>query len=469
MSSYTKKTCHLINTFLSYLTVRNLAATFVICSLIMVSISAMLGLNPHLRVFVFASPNTCNEIVDTLHRISPEIEVLTPREELNELSTLTRLGCITTIIVADYPSPAQTDGYVLEGLTYAMHIIVIKEHEATGLANIVVHSFPKERTWITIPFDRLSIVKVSELEGHMKMLLTDYSQFRILKGLFNWAPDYSVYIFGIKLIAILSLILLLLQTMLASLFALTRDRLIDLFEVILISVATFLSSQAIYLACSVAVGMPLGLHATAHGVTALSQLGYFSESYMRSFFCASGFVLATVAVFREKIAKSSKLFMTVVTVIGGFTIMIVSLFYLNLQTRQIITQAARWLFNTSEKISAIYFFPIINAITSPSIFGITSFLPSRTITAYIAGAMATILLRKLQKISRLILFSICVVFIGFGGQRVGNMLPYQAYASILPGIISGLGLVALFLAIDLLERSFKVKKPRKLRTLAHGH
>mgnify|MGYP007084773463 CR=1 FL=1 len=131
----------------------------------MVSLSVMVGINPHLRVFIFASPDTCNNIINTLHKASPEIETLTPEEELNELSTLTRLGCITTIIVADYPSPAQTDGSVLEGLTNAIHIIVIEEYETTGLASVVFHSFIQERTWRNIPFDRLSIIRIDKYEA----------------------------------------------------------------------------------------------------------------------------------------------------------------------------------------------------------------------------------------------------------------------------------------------------------------
>jgi len=426
----------------------------------MVSLSAMLGLNPHLRVFVFASPNTGNEIIDALHKISPEIEALTPREELNELSTLTRLGCVTTIIIADYPNPAQTDGNVLEGLTYAFHIIVIKEYEATGLANVVVHSFPQERIWRNIPFDRLSIVKLSELEDHMKTLLMDYSQFRILKSPFNWRQDYNAYIFVIKLIAILSLILLLLQTVLASLFALTREKLIDLFEVILISVATFLFSQTIYMVCSVAVGMPLGLHATAYGVTALSQLGHFSELYSRTFFCLLGFILGSMTFLRKKLFRPSRLVTIGVTIsVALVSIFLVSQYFA--QLRLLLAQMAGLAFSSLEKTTASYFYPVTSLITSLSAFTMTSFSASRGVAAYFSGVIASFLLRKTQKITRLILLLLCLILIGYGGAHVGNMLPYQTYASIVPGILLGLLLVALFIAFDRLEKA--------VRTSAHKH
>ena len=420
-----RRTSRFVDRILDFSTARNLSALFFLFSLLMVSISLVVGLNPHMRVYVLASPEATGKISEIAHGASPDIEILTPEQEFNEVATLVRLDSVYAIIIGDAPGSVNFPDldFIREALPYSPYIVVLKDYVDYGLAREVKLSFQ----------DRAILVETAKFGEQLCTLFQDYQGYRLSKSLFKWLPDYGTYVLAVRTVVASSLLLVFLQIGLISYIAVRARDINQLPKVILIAVATFLYAQITFTTCSTIIGMPLGLHASAPGVAAPSLLGPFREgASLRAVFSSAGFALGIGSALKHVGLKINKRDV-VIGIIGAPIVAILGLLVLRYW-------AYVW-------FSIVYLFCSIPFGRSV----MAAFMVSRGILNYFTGVLPLIILTKAEKVTRTLVFLTSALLIFTGSMRIGDLLPYQTYASVIPGILLGLGLTGLFMAMSYVE------------------
>lgn len=396
--------------------------------MLMVSMGLAAGLNPNFRVYVFASPKTCDEIKTMIQESSLNVEVVTAQEEFNELPTLARIRCINTVIVGDDAQvslpPIPT---LFEALWHVPNIGILKEFEGEGVAQNVKNTFS----------ERVEIISMENLPDYLQAKLLWYKSLVLRQSLLPWALPYSTYSLIVKGVAALSLLLILLQASLCSHLAAISTKVEDLYNIILISVAAFIFSQIIYMTCSSIIGLPLGLHTTGAGVAAISLIGPFGGgTYPRVAFGVLGVIIGVGSAAAVAKMKFSKWDFIAILPVG--VIISIMFFYFG---RSLLIMP---------RILGLHFHSEFLGIGT-----ITAFYVSRSIITFFGGIIAMYGILQMQRYLRAFSFLLCVVLVGYGGSAVGDMLPYHTYISTVPGILLGLGLIALFAVLNIVERYVK--------------
>jgi len=435
----------LMDTLRRNLSVEHLFTLYMLCSILMVSLSLIAGPDPRLKVYAVATPYSASALESALSGTVGPTLVISPQDTVSEFETMANLGVVKAVFISFYPKLAldRVVRYTLEAMGQ-VELIVIDEYMADPeLANSLKLRYGE---------------KVVSLQGFNQESLAQIS--RRLQGLRAKNP------FGLELqtslfkavatgVAILSFLTVFLGLAFLSsrLIDVARSRGIGaLPEAIMLPAFIFFFTQAVYMASSVLLAMPVGLHALTSGsreITVVGLLGFGGGSSPRAVSGVLGIILGALIAIRGKseldrwgivVFIVSASFLIIDPFTGGELFYDAMLFFLSGPRSEIM------------RTSIVYTKDILSSMGR--IFGgwVTGIygLSTGEILFY-AAAIPIFLFPLVKRSTATFLILICSLAAGSGFIRTAEMTPYKTVASLIPGIAVGLAVSAVFIVMSLVE------------------
>jgi hypothetical protein len=275
--------------------------------------------------------------------------------------------------------------------------------------------------------------------------------------MFGFKVEPQLYLKITAFLGICSLILVFLGMAFLSfalIYAGKRPLQMGLFEAIVFSAFIFLFTEIIYIVCGVLLATPLGLHSGGTKVTAVGLLGFGGGSRPRMLAGFLGFLFGVLISLKDgvKIGRIG-----VATFLAAIFFIIVDpltsglIFYEFI----LIYTGTPYTFETAE-ITKFYVKDFLSSFgralggwTSPTL------LISTGIILYYVGAIPFFLFPRTQKNTAAFMLFFCAFSAASGGIRVSNMRPWDAFMSLLPGVVAGMVAVLIFYAISSFELFIK--------------
>ncbi|MGC8832275.1 MAG: sulfite exporter TauE/SafE family protein [Thermoproteota archaeon] len=435
----------LMDTVRCNLSVERLFTLYMLCSILMVSLSLIAGPDPRFKVYAVATPYSASALENALSSIIGPTLVISPQDTVSEFETMANLGVVKTVFISFYPKLAldRVVKYTLEAMGQ-VELIVIDEYMVDPeLANDLKLRY-KEKVVSIQGFDQESIRQIS----------------RTLRGLRAKNP------FGLELQtdlfkAVATLVAILSFLTVSFGLAFLSSRLIDvsrskgigaLPEAIMLPAFVFYFTQAIYMATSVLLAMPVGLHAVTSGsreITVVGLLGFGGGSSPRAVSGVLGIILGVLIAIKGKseldrwgivVFIVSASFLIIDPFTGGELFYDAMLFFLSGPRSEIM------------RTSIVYTKDILSSMGR--VFGgwVTGIygLSTGEILFY-AAAIPIFLFPTLKRSTATFLILICSLAAGSGFIRTAEMTPYKTVASLIPGIAVGLAVSGVFIAMSLVE------------------
>jgi len=422
---------------------RKLLTTYVLCGILMISLSLAAGPDPRLKVYVLAStPRTATIISDSVERI--DAVAITIYDEMNEFKTLVDLGVFSAIIVGDFYPPIEwmLKGYIYPGLDLAPRIIIVEDYAFSAFSSEIYRRYADKTT------------TVKDLNALNSAL---YSIPRRVNTL-GLEASPTAYIFISAIVGFLSFVIVFLGS------AFLASKLIEVGkkpgvggipEAIAYSIFVFIFNQMIYIVCSVMLAMPLGLHATASKVTAIGFLGFGGGTKLRMFAGLLGFLFGSFTSLRgvlriDKVGFASFLIVSFFILIDPLTNGVIFYEFVLLYTVGPTMEhaLASWSYVRSFLYSIA---TVFGAWISPT------YAISTGTMLYFVGAIPFFLFAKLKRSTATILLFFCAFCCAQGGIRIADMNPWKIVASAFPGVIAGAFFVIVFCLLNLVEKVVREK------------
>lgn len=440
-----------ISTILStlYSTIKKIDATklltiYMSLALLMISLSFLAGPDPRLKVYVLSSTSAnANAISDFVAKQVEGVSI-TVFDEMSEFDTLSNLGVFEAVVVGDFSPPTRqtVDAYIFPGLDSVNRIIVVKEYAPSGFLSELQTRYVEKTTIV----NDLPSLEPALLDVHMRAnalgLPVNISLYESVSAFVGLSSLFLVF-FGLAFLS-------------AKLIEAGTKPLISGFvEAILFSVFVFFFNETIYIACSVLLAMPVGLHTGSPKVTALGFIGFGGGTQPRLIAGLAGFLFGTLVSLKhglklDKIGFMSFLWIVIFVMVDPLTSGII--FYeivLLLTVGPDFGTASTTLSYVKEFLSSGGL--ALGGWVSPT------YALSTGIILYFAGAIPFCLFPKLRKSTATFLLLLSSFAAADGGVRIANMRPWMTVACILPGIAIGLFFCVLFYAINTLEIGLRAR------------
>jgi hypothetical protein len=433
-----------------------LLAIFIICGLLMTSLSFLAGPDPRVKVYVFAQDET------TAHDISQFIAehggvTVTSLEELGDLRSLADLGVFSAVIVGNFVPPPESDA---ELKIYPALDNIVNENPQYSIIVLQIHG----TSWYADGnFSSTIYSRYSDKTTTVTDLNSFDAAFRQIKGRENTLGiDISpaTHLKIAALVGLLSFIIVFLGLAFLACKLTEAGKKLGVRgfpEAIAYAVFYFVFTEMIYIVCSVLLAMPLALHTSRleAKVTAVSLLGFGGGSNPRMFAGIAGFLFGAFLSLKQgvkldKLGFLAFLFLAFFIIIDPLTSGVIFHEFVLLNTIGPNFGTAV----QTESYIRDFLANIGNALggwASP-IYGIQT-----GIILFFAGAIPFCLFAKLQRSTATILLFISALCVGTGGIRVGDMNPWVTVASIFPGIATGFFVVVVFSLISVAEAALRKK------------
>lgn len=411
-----------------------LFALFLTLSLAMIAISLAVGPSPSPKVYVFASEETSQTIGEWVKN-STNYVMLTSRQELSEFDTLANLATFDVTIVADFKPPDVKD------LEPVDRIIVIDNLTPVSLISESQQLYGTR-------------VKVADNIRQAMRILNDTP---LRANTFGFSVSREVFSTSVAVVGILSFALAF-----AGL-AFLSNTLVRMGESkggsvliygITYPILVFFVAQIVYVASSVLLSLPVGLHAGGGEVTAAGALGFGGGTRPRLMAGLLGFLFGAL-VAPKGAARINR---------AGLILASLLLIFLVLDPLfgGVIFHEFVLLFSTGPGIDEA-------TITQGTIKGFLSQVArsvgahaSRTyfaqmgVVLYYMGAVPFCLFSKISKTTAtlLLLFSAFAAADGF--VRIADMIPLKSFGSVLPGLVIGFLIIPLFALVSVLEGRLRI-------------
>jgi len=439
---------------ISKLDSKKFLAVYILCALLMTSLSFSAGPDPRLKVYILAStPRTAGIISDFVHATTGAVSV-TFFEEMGEFELLTNLGVFSAVIIGDFyylaPTKALVKSYIYPAFDSIPRIILL---QGVFFGDTQV-SIPKDFSTEIESRYLFKTTSVKDLAALVSVLLGLARRTNAL-GL-NVSP--YMYLGVAALVGSLSFILVFFSmAFLASRLIETgkKPAIVGFSEAIAYSLAMFFFTQTIYTVCTVLLAMPLGLHTSVPKVTAIGFFGFGGGSRPRMLSGLVGFLFGALVSLKEGVRPDK----------GGFVIFLVMSFFILIDpwTGGIIFYEFVLLFTVGPGMeyaytSWSYVRMFLGAISSAfggwisPVYGI-----STGVMLYYVGAISFSLYAKVKKSTATVLLLFSAFCISDGGIRVADMNPWRSIASLIPGVIAGFFFVAIFWLLSFAETIIREK------------
>lgn len=422
---------------------------WILCALLMVSLSFAGGPDPRLKIYVLSStPKNAEIISDFVTRTHAEgVAVITVFDERNEFKTLADLGVVSLVVIGDfYPPTAYVpdflERFIYPALDIAPQIVILQPYAYDVFALEVLRRYSEKAA---VAEDLPSLVPVLwsvskranplGLNASFEM----YSKVAALVGLFSFIIVFlGLAFFASKLIELGK-----------------RPGVSHFVEAIVYAVVIFVFNQMVYVVCAVLLAMPLGLHTSSPKVTAIGFIGLGGGTRPRMLAGLAGFLFGAFLSIKEGL-KFDKVGLVTFMVIGFF-ILVDPLtsgvafyeFVLLFTTGPTFETAVATYSYVKEFLGRIGI--AFGGWISPS-YGI-----STGIMLYFVGAIPMCLFSKLKRSSATLLLLFSAFSTAQGVVRIADMMPMKTLISIIPGITVGFIVAGVFGLISLIEKAVRTK------------
>lgn len=422
---------------------RKLLEIYVLCAILMVSVSFTFGPDPRLKIYVLAStPENADAIAGFASRQG--VYSITVFDEMNEFKTLVDLGVVSAVIVGDFfpPDDIVVRRYIYPALDSVSRIIVIEEFAYSTFSTELQRRYA-DTTEIVERLGNLGSV-FYRLPRRTNVLGLDVDPaIYVAASIFVGLCSFVLVFFGIAFLAF-------------RVIEVGKKPGVGGFpEAVLYSVVVFVFSQIIYTVCSVLLATPLGLHASTPKVTAIGFLGFGGGSRLRMLAGFFGFLFGSFVSMKgglrlDKVGLASFLAVTFFVIVDPFTGGIIFYEFILLFTIGPTVEYgyAAWSYVRAFLYSIGFAF---GAWVSPT------YAISSGIILYYAGAISCWLFTKLKKSTAMVLLLSSSFWIAQGSIRVADMNPWRAVASVVPGIIAALFFTAIFCFLNFIETVIRDK------------
>lgn len=422
-------------------------AMYILFSLLMISLSLAAGPSPGLKVYVLATRETAGTISELVHR---EVGgyTITMYDEMNEFKTLADLGVFSAVIVGDFSIPIRwMTYYIYPALDSIPYIIILKSHASGAISSEIQGRYAAEKIIFVDDLNALGFAlrRISKRGNVLGLNISPaiYNGVSAFVGL----SSFIIVFFGLAFLA-------------CKLVEIGKKPGVGgVAEAITYAVLYFVFTQIVHTACSVLLGMPLGLHASSPKVTAVGFLGFGGGCRPRTYVGLAGFIIGAFTSLKGGL-KLDKMGLTSFLVLGYFVL-------INSLTSGIVFYEFVLNFTVGPTIeyvstSSSYVREFLGTISS-AFGGWVSpvYTTSTGIMVYYTGAIPFCLFPKLKKSTATVLLLFCAFFAASGGIRVAEMMPWRTIASIVPGIMTGLFVAAFFCLLSFLEMIVREKIEKK--------
>jgi len=400
-----------------------LLQVYVLCALLMVSLSFSFGPDPRIKLYVLSSTHeNAKTISDYLD--GQGAYAVTIFEEMGEFKLLSDMGVFSGVVIGDFSPPSQEFAryWIYPALDVTPKIIIIRDYAHSSFVEEVKNRYSK-KTFFVNNLDDLSSA-LTKIDRRMNPLgLEIPTEAYLAVSAFIGFCSFLIVFFGFAFLAS------------KLLEAGKKPGLSGFPEGIAYAFLLFFFTQAIYMVCSVLLAMPLGLHTSTPRVTAVGFMGFGGGSRPRML---SGLVGTFFGVY--------------VSLKGG----------LKLSREGLVAFLILFLFILVDPLTqgVIFYEFILLYSVGPSFE--TAHMAWTYVREFLGvigsafGAQVT----EVYGISRgIILYYafICAFWAASGGIRVADMMPWKSVASSIPGVVAGLVFSILFLLISFGEKMIRAK------------
>jgi len=424
---------------LSWFTSRRLIEAFVGISLAMLGIALIFGPSPVPRVYLAATPATTHVLGPTISNAG--FQYLDPANAGDQFDTMSILGNYNLVVLADYPPKLDSSG-----LAANYHIYAMANYAPQQYITALKATYGYSVTVLNNTEDLSSVLNSERFYAPTSNL-----------GLPIASAQYKVAVIA-EAILTFSLVFVAMAYLARVLVERGERGISGIAEGAVYSVAVFMITTVVFIQTSVLLGLPVALHAGISTVeSAVGALGFGGGSRPRQLLGTLGFMFGAVAATGGKMKIDRVGILAFIGVIAFIAIDPLSL-------GQVFYQLVAT-FTTN--------------ITSPTghladestrgILGIVMNVFGHSISAYYYSSHGSVLFfltafpfAVFSKVRRstatlLLLFTAFVSPIGF--LRVADLNPTESMASAVPGLVLGLGVIAIFLLASFLETRIRHTLP----------
>jgi hypothetical protein len=424
---------------------------YILCSLLMVSLSLVAGPDPRIKIYAVAPPYLASTLERELASRAGPVQVIGPQDTVSEFETIANLGIVKAVVVSYYPKVAlgRITKFVLGAMEQVPLILVdeymadpdlVRELEAKFADKVIIVQGLGE-TSFTVISRELQDLRVRNALGIESRTET----FKAIAAMVA-ALSLLVAFFGLAFLS-------------SRLIETGRNKGLGAIpEAIMLSAFVFYFTQAVYMASSVLLAMPIGLHAVTSGskeLTAVGLLGFGGGSSPRAISGVLGFLLGAFVAIKGRseldrfgiIAFAILVaFLVVDPFTGGELFYDAVLFFLSGPRSEVI------------RTSIVYTKDILSNMGR--LFGgwVTGIygLSTGEILFY-AGALPIFLFPYLKRSTATALLLMSGLAAGSGFIRTAEMTPYKTVASLIPGLTTGLAVVVMLLVASLIEERIRMR------------
>lgn len=431
---------------------KRLLALFILCSVLMVGLGAVVGPYPVPKAYVLAAPGAVSQIHSSLASFEGNVAIITPSQDYSDFQVMSNIGDFDLAVVSNYPSLAlpSISGFIVPGLANVPVIVMDNSTDPAFASQI--NALYGDRV--------IHVANAANLTSGDKQQIAEQlnqnARLRVL-GLNLTVGGYQ-YILEAE--GVLSFVLITVGwAFLGSLTSEARGRssFTQLATIVSSGVFVFLFSEVIYVTTSILLAFPLSLHAVISGAQDVTAVGYigFGSIHLGGGSTprlAAGFIGVVLGLgLTEGAPKVEK---TDLAIILGFILFILAdpLYIGQFVYEGLLLFVGNFAFGSAftSSLSLKGFIYGVGAVFGGSVN--STYLMSAGKMLYFAGLVPLAYLGKMGRTTTAIAVLLSALLIGDGGVRVGEMTPDKTVIAVIPGLFVGFAILIVILGLAAAEK-----------------
>ena len=412
---------------------KKLLAAFVIVSVLMISLAFVFGPSPSPRAYVAATPQTTQALAPFI--TAAGYTYLTPSEAGDEFDAMSSLNTYYVVIVADYPPPLDSAGFLSNS-----RIIVMSDYANATLQKGLQTYFGPEVTVAATP---------EQLQTDLTVQAQNYSPNHL-----GFPVSSGIYAAVVTVEGALSLAIPFLALAFFARYMVesTAKGTVKLAEAAAFSFLIFIFGELVYIQTAVLLSLPVALHATISSQeTAIGALGFGGGSRPREVLGALGFLFGAVVGSTRGIRVDR---VVLIGFISAFLFLLADPLQLGQDFYNLLIQVLSSEGGTAFGQAAFTEFRSFIAIFMNAFgnYSVPTFFSQHGAVLFFAGAVPFALYTYVRRSTATLLLIYCAIIGGLGYVRIGDQDPLKAIASTTPGLAMAVLFIIVFLGFDRMER-----------------
>jgi hypothetical protein len=417
---------------------KKLLGALVGVSVLMISLAFVFGPSPTPRAYLAATPTTAQTLGPFI--TGAGFTYLTPIQAGDEFSTMSSLNSYYTVIVADFPPPLQSTGFLSSSRIIAMSAYA-NSTLVKNLQTYYRHSVSVVDTPQQLKFD-LSLQVNGYTSNHLGLPVSaqTYAAVTLVEGILSLTLPFLALAFFARY-------------MIES----GSKGIVKLAQGVAFSSFIFMFGELVFIQTDVLLTLPVALHATiSDQETAIGILGFGGGSRPRMVMGILGFLFGAFA----GSLKGTRIDRVVLLgVVSAFLFLLADPLQLGQDFYNLLLQITSSEPGTAFGQAAYeYLRSFIHSFMSA--FGdevIPTFFSQHGAVLFFAGAVPFALYTYVRRSTATLLLFFSAVVAAVGYVRIGDQDPLKAIASTTPGLAMAILFVLAFLATDRVERFLRLR------------